>query len=98
MHNKISLVTKLIHENKVDLLCVIETWLKVNDKTKIQEIHELGFDIFTTPRAGRGGGVGFIFKNGIFVKNLKALKFRSFEVTKAVILAQKRKDMLKVQT
>ena len=53
--NKIALVTELIHENNVALLCVTETWLKVKDKAKVRELHELGFDIFSTPRAGRGG-------------------------------------------
>ena len=50
----------------------------------------MGFDIFSAPRAGRGGGVGFIFKSGFPIKNQKALKFKSFEVTEAVILAQER--------
>ena len=88
--NKIALVTELIHENNIDLLCVTKTWLKVKDKAKIRELHELGFDIFSAPRAGRGGGVGFIFKSGFPITNQKALKFKSFEVTEAVILAQER--------
>ena len=62
--NKIALVTELIYENNIALLCVTETWLKVKDKAKIRELHESGFDIFGAPRAGRGGGVGFIFKSG----------------------------------
>ena len=88
--NKIALVTELIHENNIALLCVTETWLKVKDKAKIRELHELGFDIFSAPRAGRGGGVGFIFKSGFPIKNQKSIKFKSFEVTEAVILAQER--------
>ena len=66
------------------------SWLKVKDKAKIRELHELGFDIFSAPRAGRGGGVGFIFKSGFPIKNQKSIKFKSFEVTEAVILAQER--------
>ena len=50
----------------------------------------MGFDIFNAPRAGRGGGVGFIFKSRFPIKNQKALKFKSFEVTETVILAQER--------
>ena len=46
--------------------------------------------IFSAPRAGRGGGVGFIFKSGFPIKNQKSIKFKSFEVTEAVILAQER--------
>ena len=88
--NKIALVIELIHENNIDLLCVTETWLKVKDKAKIRELHKLGFDIFSAPRAGRGGVVGFVFKSGFPIKNQKALKFKSFEVTEAVILAQER--------
>ena len=74
--NKIALVTELIHENNIDLLCVTETWLKVKDKAKMRELHELGFDIFSAPRAGRGDVVGFIFKNSFPIKNQKALKFK----------------------
>ena len=73
--NKIALVTELIYENNIDLLCVPQTRLKVKGKAKIRELHELGFDIFSGPRAGRRGGVGFIFKNGFPIKNQKALKF-----------------------
>ena len=62
----------------------------MNDKAKIRELHKLDFDIFSAPRAGRGNGVGFIFKNGFPIKNQKALKFKSFEGIEAVILAQKR--------
>ena len=50
----------------------------------------MGFDIFSAPRAGRGGGVGFIFKSGFPIKNHKALKFKAFGVTEAVRLAQER--------
>ena len=84
------MVTELINENGIDLLCVTETWLKAKDKAKIRELHELGFDFFSAPRAGKGGGVGFIFKSGFPIKNQKALKFKSFEVTEAVILAEER--------
>ena len=84
------MVTELIHENNIALLCVTETWLKVKDKAKIRELHALGFDIFSAPRAGRGGGVGFIFKSGFPIKNQKSIKFKLFQVTEAVILAQEK--------
>ena len=74
--NKIALVTELIHENNIVLLCVNETWLKVKDKGKIRELHELGFDIFSAPRAGIGGEVGFSFKSGFPINNQKALKLK----------------------
>ena len=47
-----------------------------------REMHELGFDIFSAPRAGRGGGVGFIFKNGFPIKNQKALNLSRLKVLK----------------
>ena len=56
----------------------------------MREVHELGFDIFSTPRVRRGGGVGFILNIGFSIRNQKTLKFQSFEVTGAVILAQER--------
>ena len=88
--NKIPLVTELILENNIDLVCVTETWLKVNDKTKIRELHDLAFDIFSKPKVGRGGRIGFIFKNGFSIKNQTALKSKSFEVAEAEILAQEK--------
>ena len=68
LSNKIALVTELIHEKNIDLPCVTETWLKVKDKAYIRELHELGFDIFSAPRAGRGGGVGFISRVGFLLR------------------------------
>ena len=60
--NKVTSVWDLITEHEIDILCVTETWLHMNDRAKAGKIHEIGFNIYSKPRAGRGGGSAFIFK------------------------------------
>ena len=67
------------------ILGVTVTWLKENDEAIFREIHELGYDIFGQPRAGRGGGVGFICKTGFPVIHHKVRKFISFEVSEVLL-------------
>ena len=83
--NKIPELMDLITDAGLDILCVTETWLKKNDEAIFREIHEFGYDIFSQPRAGRGGGVGFICKIGFPVVHHKVKKFKSFEVSEVVL-------------
>ena len=87
--NKVGLVIKFIKECSLDLLCVTETWLRKNDKAKTREMHELGFEISSKPRLSRGGSVAFLFKPDLPVKHQKIEIFKSFEVTEAIIFANK---------
>ena len=77
----------MTQENKLDILCVTESWLNENDSAKFCEIHELGFDFISVPRSGRGGGVAFIFRSALFSSLLHhpVKKFKSFEVTEVVL-------------
>ena len=59
--NKTCGVLELLKENSIDLCCVTETWLNMKDVAKFAEIHDHGYDLFSAPRRGRGGGVAFIF-------------------------------------
>ena len=63
--NKLHDVLELVIQEDIDILCVTETWLKLDDKVIFREIHELGFSIISQPRMGRGGGIAFIFKLGL---------------------------------
>ena len=59
--NKTCGVLELLKDNSIDLYCVTETWLKTNDAAKFAEIHDHGYDVYSAPRRGRGGGVAFLF-------------------------------------
>ena len=86
IYNKVPAVLEILSDNKVDVCFVTETWLKRNDKAKFAEIREYGFDIFSAPRKGRGGGVAFIFnpKHIKLIRN-NVNKYKSFEVLEAVL-------------
>jgi len=76
----------MIKDKNIDLCCVTETWLTINDKAKFAEIHDHGFDIFSAPRKGRGGGVAFVFDPDRVkpIRN-KVKHFSSFEVLECVV-------------
>ena len=84
--NKVPAVLELLSDNKVDVCFMTETWLKCNDKAKFAEIREYGFDIFSAPRKGRGGGVAFIFnpKHIKLIRN-NVNKYKSFKVLETVL-------------
>ena len=87
--NKVSAVLELLSDNEVDVCFLTESWLKVSDKAKFAEIREHGFDIFSAPRKGRGGGVAFLFNsNHMNLKRNNVNTFKSFEVLEAIIKEQ----------
>ena len=84
--NKTATVLEFLSDNDIDICFITETWLKLDDKAKFAEIHDSGFDIFSAPRRGRGGGVAFIFnptKVRLMRNNVK--KYSSFEVLEAIV-------------
>ena len=61
----------------------------MNDRAKAREIHEMGFCIHSKARAGRGGGLAFIFKPCLqLVRNNVYQQYNSFEVMEATIKNQ----------
>jgi len=84
--NKTCGVLELLKENSVDICCITETWLKSKDAAIFAEIHDHGFDIFSAPRRGRGGGVAFLF-NSARLKPIRnnTNKFTSFEVLECLV-------------
>ena len=80
---------ELLNDSDIDVCFLTESWLKVSDKAKFAEIREHGYDIFSAPRKGRGGGVAFLFNpNQINLKRNKVKCYKSFEVLEAVIKEQ----------
>jgi hypothetical protein len=77
---------ELLKDNKTDVCFTTETWLKLDDKAKFAEVHEMGFDIHSAPRRGRGGGVAFIFNpNRVKLIRNSVTGFSSFEVLETVV-------------
>ena len=84
--NKTCGVLELLKDNNISICCVTETWLTSNDKAKFAEIHDLGYDVISAPRKGRGGGVAFLYNPNILnpVRN-DVKKYSSFEVIECII-------------
>ena len=84
--NKTTGVLEALKDHSIGICCITESWLKKDDKAKFAEIHELGYDLFSAPRKGVGGGVAFIF-NPLVVKPIRnnVAKYSSFEVLECVI-------------
>ena len=84
--NKTTGVLEALKDHSIDICCITESWLRSDDKAKFAEIHELGYDLFSAPRKGVGGGVAFIF-NPLRVKPVRnnVPKYSSFEVLECVI-------------
>ena len=69
-------------DNKVDLLCVQETWLRQCDGAYIKEIKEYGFEVFLHRKRQSlnfGGGVAIIFLKNLKVSKVKTDNYASFD-------------------
>ena len=84
--NKTAGVLELLKQNDISICCITETWLKSDDRAKFSEIHDMGFDVISAPRKGRGGGVGFLFDPKVLspIRN-DVSRYSSFEVIECVI-------------
>ena len=84
--NKTCNVLELLRDNDVDICCITESWLRVQDKAIFSEIREHGYDILSCPRKGRGGGVALIF-NPFKLKPTehKVSLYSSFEVFECLL-------------
>ena len=76
----------MLRDNEITICGITETWLKSVDKAKFAEIHDMGFDVISSPRKGRGGGVAFLFDPKLIspIRN-DVKKYSSFEVLECVL-------------
>ena len=81
-YNKPEILKHIIHDQKIDILCLTETWLHPDSlPATINSLLPPSFNISHCPRPqGGGGGVGFIFNNKISAQNVTLPKYSSFEV------------------
>ena len=90
--NKTLIVKDFVVDYKVDLLGITETWLHVEgSEVTIGELCPNGYRLLHSPRsAGRGGGVGLLYKQGIGSKTrLFEHSFTSFECIDVIFVARK---------
>ena len=86
MCNKVCGTIEMLKDRAVDICCLTETWFKARESSIFAEIHDFGYDVISSPRKGKGGGVAFVFNpekvsaNGNLVKG-----FKSFEVFECII-------------
>ena len=86
--NKVCGTLEMLNDKSVDICCISETWLKSKDKSIFSEIHDFGFDILSSPRKGKGGGVAFVFNPDRVKVDANYVKgFKSFEVFECIIKA-----------
>ena len=87
-----TLIDKDFVDYKVDLLGITETWLHVEgSEVTIGELYPLGYRLLHSPRsAGRGGGVDFLYKQGIGSRiRLFEHSLTSFECIDVTFVARK---------
>ena len=86
INNKTTSILEILKDRLIDICCTTETWLKSNDSAIHSEIKDFGYDIESAPRAGRGGGVAFIF-NTSRIKPIRnnVKKYTSFEALECTI-------------
>jgi len=68
-------------EHKLDILCITETWISVNDNFATRNVTPIGYNIISNSRNGkRGGGVAVILKDHLAYKKLVTVVCDTFEV------------------
>ncbi len=57
VNNKAVILSDIIVEKNLDILCLVETWHKQSDGLLLNELTPAGYGLFDLPRSsGRGGG------------------------------------------
>ena len=85
--NKTAGVLTHLEEKGCDVCLVQETFLKITDTAKLQEIKENGWNIYSSPRNERaGGGIGVLYRDGVMVKLAPVKdKFKTFQVQEVLV-------------
>ncbi len=74
------LLSDIILEQKLDLVCLTETWQKESDGLLFNELTPAGYGLFDLPHSsGRGGGIIVLHNQQYNMCPLAVHKFDSFE-------------------
>ena len=81
--NKAMAIRDYVVDNNIDILALTETWLRPGncDDLEVGILCSNGYRFLHAPRThGRGGGVGFLFKDTLRINSVLTDDFQSFEV------------------
>lgn len=79
-NNKTTDLVDYIIDQDLDICCLTETWLQVDDSVTPRDLCPEGYDIISVPRpVRRGGGVAVIYNKTLGVKAKESNSFSSFE-------------------
>lgn len=80
LNNKSALLSDVILDRHLDIICVSETWLHSNDYLALNLSTPSGFSYFNKPRlTGQGGGLAVIYRDGLPVVEVPTPSVTSFE-------------------
>ena len=85
-----NLLNILFIDEKIDLCCITETWLKPGDQAMLADIKLRGYKIVSSSRANnkRGGGIAFLCKDIYQFNQIKTLKYSMFELLEVVFICK----------
>lgn len=80
VNNKSLILSDIIIEKGLDLVCLTETWHNQSDGLLFNDLTPTGYGLFDSPRSsGRGGGIIVLFKQDITFRPVVIPHFKSFE-------------------
>ena len=86
MNNKLIDIFETFHDLGLDVLALTETWLEDDDFVTPGVMKELGFNLYSSPRGKRGGGVAILAKKSINIRTVKPeTKPKTFECIQATV-------------
>ncbi len=88
VRNKALMISDFIVENKLDVLCVAETWLRCDggDEPVCTEMTPQGYKLLHVPRSkGKGGGVAMVYKASLKCKRRKIPTYTSFDLVEVLL-------------
>ena len=83
LRSKELLIHDYIHEQKIDMMILTETWLSSEDAVRIDssELNKNGYRISTSHRKERkGGGLALVYRENIKVKKLTSKELKTFQL------------------
>ena len=84
--NKTASLVDYIHDNKLDILAISETWFSDKDAAVKAECTPDGYKLYDVHRSGRnGGGTALITRSNIIVKQVVAPTWCSFELSEWIL-------------
>ncbi len=84
----------MITDNKLDVLCLTETWLKPDEYIILNESAPQDYCYKNEPRPkGKGGGVAAIYSNTLSISQKTGFKYNSFEVMVLHIILSREKSI-----